>query len=78
MKSKHVSTFILAVAILLPTPIIAKQQAEKGKGAFCTAGGENVFIPGASFSAKVRASMRKGQKVNVNIAGFGPVSCVIY
>ena len=68
----------LAVTALLcfPSQVFAKPSG--GKGVFCAQGGENIYLPASSFPANVRAKMVKGQKVKVNIAGFGPVNCVVY
>jgi hypothetical protein len=78
MKTKIVSTVVIALAVLIAAPAFAKTAGGKGKGVFCTQGGDNIFIPAAHFSAKVRAIMRKGQKIKVNLSGYGPISCVVY
>jgi uncharacterized protein YdeI (BOF family) len=69
---------VFAIAVLMAAPALAKQQGVKGKGVFCSQGGDNAFISAAQFKPSVRARMIKGQKVKVNIAGYGPVSCTVY
>ena len=73
---------ILAAAVVLTSPALAKKAAKrdggKGSGAYCYQGAQNVFIPAAQFPAKYRNRLRKGQKATVNISGFGPVKCTVY
>lgn len=77
MNFKIVLAVTTAFAVLGAVPAFAKKAEAMAKGVYCEQGGENIFFPGSSFKADVRAKMRKGQKVKVNIAGFGPVSCVV-
>jgi hypothetical protein len=69
-------------AVALANPALAKKPVKKdggkGSGAYCYQGADNIFIPAAQFPAKYRNSLRKGQKATINIAGFGPVKCVVY
>jgi hypothetical protein len=73
---------LCAAAVLIATPALAKKQKKAqggiGSGLNCNQGGQNVYIPNSQLPAKYRGKFRKGQKATVNIAGFGPVYCVVY
>jgi hypothetical protein len=73
MKIKFVS-----VIVLFATPVMAKKPVAKGKGLYCYQGGANAFFPATIFKPSVRAKLVKGQKVTVNLAGEGPISCTVY
>lgn len=80
MKSLFV--ILCAAALVVATPAIAKKkhkpQGERGSGAYCYAGADSLFVPGASFSPKVRNSLRKGERIKIRISGYGPATCVVY
>lgn len=82
MKTLFVLTSAIALVALVATPAFAKKPAKKlggvWSGAYCAQGADNVFIPKASFPAKYRNALRKGQKAKINISGYGPVWCVAY
>jgi hypothetical protein len=78
IMSKCLMAGVLGLIVLFASPVEAKQQAAKGKGVICTQGTDSFALPASTFSAKVRANMRKGQKVNINVPGYGPLSCVVY
>jgi hypothetical protein len=78
MKIGKICALALALTIPWVAPALAKSQAGKGSGAFCAQGGDNIHIPASAFSPSVRAKLRKGQRVKVNVSGFGPISCVVY
>jgi hypothetical protein len=78
MRLKYILVSALAGLAVLSAPAFAKKQSANGKGVYCSQAADNFYIPASAFSAKVRAQMRKGEKVNVNIAGYGPVSCRVY
>jgi hypothetical protein len=80
MKHYKIATAVFAaLALTMAAPAEAKKTSGgKGKGLYCQQGGQNVFIPAAQLPAKVRPQLIKGKKATVNIAGFGPVACVVY
>ncbi len=80
MKKYHIAAAIFAtLALVVSVPAEAKKATGgKGKGLYCQQGGQNVFIPASQLPAKSRKNLVKGQKGTVNIAGFGPVACVVY
>jgi hypothetical protein len=80
MKTYQIASAIAAlVALSMTAPAMAaKAPSGKGKGLYCQQGGQNVFIPAAQLPAKVRPRLVKGKKAKINIAGFGPVDCVVY
>jgi hypothetical protein len=83
MKKAIVLTVLLAVAALASTGAAwAKKKPKsvggKATGVFCEQGGQNAHFPIKMFKPNQQAKMRKGQRAVVNIAGFGPVNCVVY
>jgi hypothetical protein len=79
---KLLLVLLCSSAVLVATPALAKKQrtaqGSVGKGLNCNQGGQNVYIPNAQLPPKYRGKFRKGQKATVNIAGFGPLFCVVY
>jgi hypothetical protein len=73
---------VSVLTVLMASPALAKKPAKKSGGAwsgfYCEQGGNNAFFPKASLPAKYRNSFRKGQKVKVNLAEYGPIWCVAY
>ena len=78
MNSKIVSTLALAAIVCFGSPAMAKQSGGKVTGVYCSQGGDNALIPASAFKPNVRAKLRKGLKVKVNLAGYGPVNCTVY
>lgn len=79
---KLLLVLLCSSAVLVATPVLAKKQRKAqgaiGQGLNCNQGGQNVYIPNSQLPSKYRGKFRKGQKATVNIAGFGPVYCVVY
>jgi hypothetical protein len=51
------------------------------KGLYCAQGGDAEFFPVKTFPPSLQKQLsraKKGQKFNVNIAGFGPIVCTAY
>ena len=78
---KVILAVLCSASMLIASPALAKKQKNKGSqgsGVYCVSGADSVHIPGANFSAKVRSKLRKGEKMKLNIAGYGPVNCTVY
>jgi hypothetical protein len=83
MNLKHVACAIAAVSLLCATPALAKKKISKSRGGkitgvYCAQGPDNAYFPASSFKPAQRARMYKGLKAKINIAGFGPIDCVVY
>jgi hypothetical protein len=78
MKFAALTALLIAVQLTAFPAMAKKTSSQKGSGAYCSQGADNVFIPAAEFPAKYRNKLRKGQKAKFNIAGYGPVYCVVY
>jgi hypothetical protein len=83
MKLKHVAYVIAGLSLLCATEALAKKQSSKARvgkitGVYCAQGPDNAYFPASSFKPAQRARMYKGLKAKINIAGFGPIDCVVY
>jgi hypothetical protein len=83
MKFHHVMCVLAAIALLPFAAAEAKKPKAKARGGnvtgvYCAQGPDNAHFPISMFKPAQRARMYKGQKAKINIAGFGPVDCLVY
>lgn len=79
MKTKLV--VLCATALLIASPAMAKKQRPQGgkpSGVYCVSGADSAYFPIAMFKPSVRNKLHKGQKIKINIAGYGPANCSVY
>ena len=79
---KHIACLSAALLILCTTPTMAKKSSAKPRGGkitgvYCAQGPDSVFIGASQLKPSQRNRMYVGQKAKINIAGFGPVDCVV-
>jgi hypothetical protein len=80
---KLISILSIAVftSLVLVAPTAAKSKSKSNsstvRGVYCAQGPESIFIGASRFKPNVRKSLRKGMRKKINIAGYGPLDCVV-
>lgn len=81
MKLLLICSVAIGLSIALAPPALAKLKKKASTGAvtgvYCAQGPDSIFIGVSQFKPSQRKGLRKGQKAKVNLAGFGPVDCVV-
>jgi hypothetical protein len=81
MKTAIISSLALSLTLILAPPAFAKTKkkpsSKAATGIYCAQGPDSVFIGVSQLKPNQRRGLRIGQKAKVNLAGFGPVDCVV-
>jgi hypothetical protein len=82
MKLKHVACVIAGLSLLCATQALAKKPSSKARGGkitgvYCAQGPDNVFVGASQLKPALRNRLHVGQKAKVNLAGYGPIDCVV-
>jgi hypothetical protein len=81
MKTAIFSGLALALTLVIVPAALAKSKKKTSSiavtGISCTQGSESVFIGVSQLKPGQRKGLRIGQKAKINVAGVGPVDCVV-
>jgi hypothetical protein len=82
MDVKSVTVLVLGSTLLIATPGYAKTkkprlQGGNVTGVTCSQGPDDIFIGASELKPGIRNGLRKGQIIKINIAGYGPMVCVV-
>jgi hypothetical protein len=81
MKLFSIISISIFASLVIVAPAVAKSKPKSNsssvRGVYCAQGPESIFIGVSRFKPNVRKSLRKGMRKKVNIAGYGPLDCVV-
>jgi hypothetical protein len=82
MALKYLSCLAVAMSLLVAPEALAKKNkgstSAKVTGVKCTQEPDSIVIGASEFKPNVRKSLRIGQRKKINIAGIGPIDCVVF
>jgi cold shock CspA family protein len=81
MKTAIFAGLALAFTLATAPPALAKTKKKARPSAVtgiaCSQGSESVFIGVSQLKPSERKGLRIGQRAKINVAGVGPVDCVV-